>query len=250
MHTLALLDTLDLSLLRYACMGLVIAAGAFLQGVGGLGFAMFSAPVAGLFFPELAPGPLLVLGGSLSGLSALRERQSIDWQAVRSALAGRVAGTLAAAGVMAVFSQRLLAVTFALMILAGVGLSVAGRSLRPSQRNIAAAGVASGLMGTITSAGAPPFALVMHGMPPAQMRSSLGCIFGVGAAVSLALLAAVGDFTVAKLVLGLSLSPFMVGGFLLSSRLTHRVDPRRTRNILLSLAALGALGILARSLLP
>ncbi|KAF1045923.1 sulfite exporter TauE/SafE family protein [Xylophilus sp.] len=240
----------DASLGRYACMGLLIAVGSFLQGVGGLGFAMFSAPVAGLFFPELAPGPLLVLGGALSGLSALRERHAIQWPVVGSAMAGRVAGTLGAACAIAVLSPRFLAIAFALMILLGVALSLAGRSFLPSLRNIALAGAASGLMGTITSSGAPPFALVMQAMPPAQIRASLGCIFGIGAVVSLALLTAVGHFTLPGLALGASLAPFMVAGFLLSNRLTRLIDPRRTRLILLWLAACGALAILARSAYP
>jgi uncharacterized membrane protein YfcA len=46
-------------LLQYATMAAVVFGAAIAQGVGGVGFAMFAAPVAAMFFPQLAPGPLL-----------------------------------------------------------------------------------------------------------------------------------------------------------------------------------------------
>ena len=79
---------------HYAAMAAVVFGAALAQGVGGIGFAMFAAPVAALCFPQLAPGPLLTLGGFISLLTALRERAAIDWPAVGYALTGRAAGTL------------------------------------------------------------------------------------------------------------------------------------------------------------
>ena len=69
---------------HYAAMALVVFGAALAQGVGGIGFAMFAAPVAAMFFPQLAPGPLLTLGGFISLLTALRERAFIDWSAAVS----------------------------------------------------------------------------------------------------------------------------------------------------------------------
>ena len=77
----------------YLLMSGVVLVGALLQGVGGIGFAMFSAPLAGLFFPGLAPGPLLALGGAVSLMSALRERAHVDWPLVGVTLLGRFAGS-------------------------------------------------------------------------------------------------------------------------------------------------------------
>ena len=59
----------------YAWMATLILGSAFLQGVGGVGFTMFSAPVAAMVCPELVPGPLLMLGGCVTFLTAVRERR-------------------------------------------------------------------------------------------------------------------------------------------------------------------------------
>lgn len=235
-----------MSLGHYAGMAVMVLVGACLQGIGGVGFAMFSAPIAALFYPELAPGPLLALGGPLALMSALREFDQIDWGAAGVALIGRVLGTLGAAVCLLLLPGTLLTVLFALFILAGVALSLSGRRIEASRGNMVGAGIASGLMGTITSAGAPPFALVMQYLPPPRLRATLGCVFFVGASLSLAMLAGVGRFGMQELWLSVWLLPLMVAGFALSGPLNRRVSRRVVRGMLLGLSAFGAIALLLR----
>lgn len=243
---LATLLPQGMSAAHFAGMGAMVLVGACLQGIGGIGFAMFSAPIAALFFPELAPGPLLALGGLLALLTALREHRDVDWRAAGCALVGRVFGTLGAAACLALLSADVLAVLFALSILVGVALSLGGRRIEATRPAMVGAGVASGLMGTITSAGAPPFALVMQHLPPARLRATLGCVFFGGAAFSLATLASLGRFGRHELWLSAWLLPLMVAGFALSAPLTRRVPRHAVRSLLLGLSAFGAVAILVR----
>ena len=55
----------------YLLMGVLVFIGACLQGIGGIGFAMFAAPVAAWVFPAMVPGPLLLLGGLVSVMAAM-----------------------------------------------------------------------------------------------------------------------------------------------------------------------------------
>lgn len=231
----------------YASMGGMVFAGACLQGVGGLGFAMFCAPLAALLFPELVPGPLIAMGGTLALLSGVREFGSIDWRSAGAALAGRAAGTALAGACLALLSAATLSLLFAGLILGAVALSLGGWRVAPSTRNTAVAGVASGLMGTITSAGAPPFAIAMQHVQPARLRATLGCVFFAGSVLSLAMLAAVGRLAPAHLWLSLLLMPWVMGGFAASGALKHRFSGHSLRGLLLGLAAFGALGILVQA---
>ena len=239
-----------LALARYLGMAAMVLVGACLQGVGGLGFAMFSAPLAALFFPELVPGPLITLACPLSLMAALRERQAIDWGQAGTWLAGRVAGTAGAAWCLALLSADTLALLFALLILAAVALSVGGWRVEPNRRNVLVAGIASGVMGTITSAGAPPFAIALQRQRAEVLRATLGCIFFAGSAVSLATLAAIGRMGRHELLLAVLLAPWMLVGFSVSGRLSALLRQRSPRPLLLGLATAGALGILAQRLLP
>lgn len=231
----------------YLWMGALILAGACLQGVGGIGFAMLCAPLGAIFFPELVPGPLLAMGCCLSLMGALREREAIVWPVAGFALVGRAVGGAAAVLTMAWLAPGPLAVLFSLSILAAVALSLLGWRLLPGARNVVIAGTLSGFMGTITSAGAPPFALVMQHMPPAPMRATMGCILSGGAVLSLAMLTLAGRFGTPQLLLALALAPFLLAGFALSNRLRGRVSAHTVRRLLLGLCAAGALGVLGRA---
>jgi uncharacterized protein len=235
-----------LDLPRYFAMGIVVLAGACLQGIGGLGFAMFCAPIAALAFPQLVPAPILVLGCPLAALAAVRERHSIQWSVAGFALAGRLAGAVLAAFVVKILPTPLASILFALMILTGVVLSVRGWHVATTPANSAAAGLASGLMGTITSAGAPPLAIAMHNLEPAPLRATLGCIFLIGSVMSFAALAAVGRAGSADLVLGLFLAPWLLAGFAASGPIARRMSRAAMRNFLLTLAAFGAIAVLVQ----
>lgn len=232
---------------HYAAMALVVFGAALAQGVGGIGFAMFAAPVAAMFFPQLAPGPLLTLGGFISLLTALRERAFIDWSAVSYALAGRVVGTLIAIYAMARFAPQALGVLFACLILAAVALSAAGLRFSATPGRVSGAGVASGIMGTMTSVGAPPIAIVLQHAAPPRLRATLGVVLFLGSIFSLAMLALAKRYTGYHAGLALSLAPFLLAGFAVSNRLRTLLPPHAVRSVLLAVCALGAAGVLVKA---
>jgi hypothetical protein len=231
---------------QYFAMGCVVFAGACLQGVGGLGFSMFCAPIAALLFPQLVPAPILVLGCPLAALAAAREFEAIQWRVAGFALGGRLAGAVLAAFVVQLLSPESASIAFALLILGGVALSVRGWRVATTPVNSAAAGVASGLMGTITSAGAPPLAIVMQHLAPSPLRATLGCIFFIGSVMSLVALASVGKAGGRDVMLGLVLLPWLIAGFVASGPIARRMSRGAMRNFLLLLAAFGATAVLVQ----
>ncbi len=242
----ALIDLVDpLSWLLMACL---VVLAAFLQGVGGIGFAMLVAPIAALIFPQLVPGPLLALGGSVSLLAALRERTYIVQHVVTCALGGRAVGSVIAVLGMTQLPLEAVNLGFAVAILAAVALSAWGLRILPSLRNMILAGIASGIMGTLTSVGAPALAMAMQNLAPAQLRASLGLILFLGASLSLLLLILAGLFTLQQAMLSIVLYPFMLLGFALSGQLRHKVSLSLMRRLLLGICSLSALALIARTL--
>src|SRR5690554_1121410 len=246
MQTLELLPFTDPWL--YAWMAALILGSAFLQGVGGVGFTMFSAPVAAIVCPELVPGPLLMLGGCVTFLTAVREYKNISWSAAGSALAGRVVGSLIAVVALAQLSQRPLNFLFAAMILLAVGMSVAGLRIVANRRNVTIAGVLSGVMGTLTSVGAPPLVIAMQRSAPPTLRATTGVILFFGSMFSLSVLAIAGYFGVKELLLGATMVPFMLLGFWSSGRLRQKVSAVALRRALLAFCALSAVGLILKNL--
>lgn len=234
---------------RYAGMAAMVFAGACLQGIGGLGFSMFCAPVAVLLFPELVPGPLLALGCPLALLGGVREYRAIEWGTAGYTLVGRAGGAFLATVVLQVLSGPTLSVLFAVLILLGVFLSVRGWTVSTTPVSSTIAGFGSGLMGTITSAGGPPLAIGMQNLQPAPLRATLGCVFFIGSVISLLALASVGKTDVHHLLIGVALLPWMVAGFLVSNPIARRMSRGGVRRVLLGLASAGAVAVLAQTLL-
>lgn len=244
--TLALLLP-GISLEQYAeIFGLIFVA-SLMQGIGGIGLAIIAAPISLLLYPQLVPGPILVLGAAIATMGALREFREIQWRPVGTLFGGRIAGSLAAAAVLLVLPADPLAIVFALLILAGVGFSFRGWKLEATRLNLFLAGTMSGLMGTITSSGAPPMALALQHYQPPQMRATISCVFVIGALFSIAVLRSIGMFGLAELQTALALLPAMVAGFVVSNPIKRRVSHRYIRTGLLVLSSAGAIGILIRT---
>ncbi len=230
-----------------ACAGAILV-GAFIQGTGGIGFAMFAAPVAALVRPDLVPGPMLMLGGAVSLLVALRERAAIDFRGAAFALAGRLPGSVVAGLVIGLAPRNVFALTFAVLILLAVALSVTVPRVRATPVTLGVAGFGSGLMGTITSVGAPPIGIVMQNEAPARVRATVGAFLFVGAIVSVSVLAWAGRFGLREAGLGALMLLPMALGFRLSTAMVRRVDAGAVRRVVLGVSTVSAIVLIAQNL--
>lgn len=242
-------ELVNVGAMNYVIMAIVVSSAAFLQGVGGVGFAMFAAPIAAFFAPQMVPGALLVIGGSVSLLTAIRERQDVVLPVVGAALVGRVIGTIIATVGMTQLPSHYLGLLFGAFILVAVMLSASGLRVQPNRSNVSLLGTMSGIMGTLTSVGAPALAIAMQSLNPAQLRASLGTTLFFGSVFSIGSLAVAGLFTYKDVLLGLSLWPFMLVGFYFSGKARHRVSPSAIKRLLLSFCGLSGGVLIIKSLI-
>jgi len=231
----------------FGFIAVLITGSAFLQGVGGVGFTMFVAPIALMVFPELVPGPLLTLGGLVTFLTAVREQRHIMWPATKLAIVGRVLGTAVAILILSYLSLMFLNIVFASLILIAVALSISGLKIAPSRTNLGIAGMFSGLMGTLTSVGAPPLAIALQHSAPANIRATIGSILALGSMVSIIGLVLANKYGVVELVLTALLIPFMFFGFWLSNHARGFVSGPTLRKALLLFCTLSALSLIFKT---
>lgn len=227
----------------------IVALASALQASVGFGLALVAAPLLALIDSHYVPGAVMGAGFCLGLLMALRERGAIDWAGVRAASLGRLLGALPAGVALGLASQATFELLFAALVLAAVGLSLVHPRLRPTPRVVLGAGVASGFIGTITSIGGPPLALVYQASRGPELRATLAAAFVLGSAISLATLAAVGRFGAGEALRALWLVPGVLVGVAASSRLLHVIDRGATRPLVLGLSAASALVVLVRALL-
>ena len=229
--------------------GLAVLTGALMQGSTGIGLGMVAAPVLLMIDPLFVPGPLLVLGVVLCVLISVREWRSIDRKGLSIALLGRMAGSILAGATLSLIPLAGYDLLFGLLVLGAVLLSNTGWRVRPTARNVLTAGAASGFMGTLTSIGAPPMALVYQHGAPATIRATMGAYFALGASFSLAVLATVGKFGDAQILASLLFIPPLLAGFWVSNRIIPYMNPSRSRRAVLGVAGASAVVLIVKALL-
>lgn len=227
----------------------VVVTGAVVQGTIGYGVALLGAPLLYLINPQLVPAPVILIGMILPLMILLRDWRAVYPVDVAWALPGSVAGAGLAAVVLGVLPQSRLELLFGCLVLLGVAMSAIGWAPRPRPLNLLGAGGLSSFMGTTTSIGGPPLALVFQNVGGARLRGTLSAIFVPAGVLSLTALAWIGRFGIEELLLGLLLLPGVITGFWLSGAAAVALDGRWLRPAVLATSAAAALTAIARSLL-
>ena len=228
---------------------LVSAVGAFVQGSVGFGHNLIAAPVLALVDERFVPGPSIAAATVLTLLMAVRDRRDLHLGEIRIAMVGRVPATILAAATVALLPARPLAVLFAVLVLVAVGITAAKPRLRPTRNTLLAAGALSGYMGTATSIGGPPMAMLYANEEGPRMRGTLAGYFLVGSVVSIAALAVAGSFGLDEVWLTSITVPGVIVGFLVSASGARRLDAGHTRPAVLAVSALAAVSVLGKALL-
>jgi uncharacterized membrane protein YfcA len=238
-----------MSAIALVLVTVLVAGAACVQGAAGFGMALLAAPLLTLVDRSFAPAPLVLAVLPLSMLVAQRDWAHLDRRGLAWAIGGRLPGVVLGGIAAALLSQHTLALVLGLGVLVAVGLSMVTARLRPTPGTLVSAGFASGFMGTTTSIGGPPMALVYQRSDGPAFRSTLAIYFAAGAVMSLTALAFAGRVGAHELRLGLLLWPGVVLGFLLSKPLTRYLDDGRTRAVVLAISAAAALLLIAEEVL-
>ncbi|MBJ7289225.1 sulfite exporter TauE/SafE family protein [Williamsia sp.] len=235
-----------MSPLAFAVIAVVVCAASCMQASIGFGIGMLAAPVVALFDPSLIPGTLIMSATVVTFLVVVRERASLDLRGTGWALVGRVPGTVAGALLLLWLPDRGLALLLGAVVLGGVISASIGWAPIPRRRNLAAAGAASGLLGTATSIGGPPMALVLQGSEGARLRGNMSAFFLVGSLMSLLALAATGAIHREMVDASLLLIVPTVLGYVASLVVNRFLDPPRLRRASIAMSSAGAILLIAQ----
>ncbi|WP_425004521.1 sulfite exporter TauE/SafE family protein [Mycolicibacterium sp. S3B2] len=238
-----------MTLAGFCVVAAAILFASALQASIGFGMGMFAAPIVAMIEPAMIPGTLIMVATLVTLMVVVREREAIDLSGTGWALIGRVPGTVAGALLLAALPHQALVIVLAAVVLGGVVLTSSGWVPAARRRNVVLAGAASGLLGTATSIGGPPMALVWQRNSGAVLRSTMSSFFLVGSVISLIVLAFTGAVDGRTLKAFALLVPAAVLGYLLSRVLNRYLNPLRLRWLAIGVSATGAVVLIGRELL-
>jgi hypothetical protein len=218
----------------------MVLLGALLQVAIGFGLGMIVAPVLAIVEPSLVPSVNLLLACCVTSAVLVQDGAALDVRGAGWALVGRVPGVVAGTLLVTLLPRRVLALLVVAAVLVGVAVTLYGFRPRPSRPAVVVAGAMSGLMGTATSIGGAPMAMVWAQFAGPRLRSTMGAFFLVGSAMSLAALTLAGSVRLADLRYSLLLIPAAALGFVLARPVGRRLDVRRTRIAAMAMSVAGA----------
>ena len=226
----------------------IVLVGATVQSSLGMGFGLTVGPVLALLDPAFVPGTTLVIGMITAFAGAITEHRSIRWPEVGTATIGRISGIIVAMVVLSFLPDRdTFLLAFGILILVALLLSVSGWRLAFNRGSLLMMGCVSGLMGTITSVGAPPLSIIYQDHDPAHARPTLSAFFFIGCLASIAGLSLSGWFHWNDLTRAILLLPPMALGIWLGQRFKTGID-QRYRYALWAISGIAAIQLIIRGL--
>ena len=215
----------------------VVASGALVQGTIGFGLAVVAAPFLYQINPALVPGPIIMAALAIGSLSAYRYREHIDISIMKYAFLGRIPGSVMGGWLLLLFSPKQMGLFLGASVLIAVAASLSSMSLKVSPKSLFAAGLFSGVMGTASSIGGPPIALVMQNESGDRIRANLSIFFVFGCLVSLLVLAMGGMLDSAVMGYGVLFIPAVLVGSWAAKQIVHHVNQAMIRKALLFLCS-------------
>lgn len=226
-----------------------VLVGALVQGTVGFGLNVIAAPVAAIVAPSALPAALIILSLPMTAGSAWRERHAIDGRGVFWTTLGRLPGIALGSVVVARLETDALVSWIGAMVVAAATMSVVASRIPINPASSLVAGAAAGLMGTTSSMGGPPIALLYQRETGPVLRATLGTSFLLGSSLSLAALARTGFVEPRHWTLAAALSPAVALGLVVSRRFHARVDAGWLRRCVVGFACLAGAFVMVRGLL-
>lgn len=239
---------MDVTTLIYCALAL--AAGCFVQSTVGFGMAIVAAPIVYFFEPRFVPGTITLVGLVLALINMWQYRAMLSVKGLGAAFVGRVPGTLVAMALLLYISAESLALVLGIGVLMAVGISLLKVRIQPTPKALFWAGFASGLMGTSTSIGGPPMALVLQHADAGKLRANLAGYFAFSCVLSLIALSFTGHFSLWHLKYGIMILPAPILASLFAYRIQHLIKAEWLRYALLILCSVSGVIAIWQGLSP
>ncbi|SFG21873.1 sulfite exporter TauE/SafE family protein [Neptunomonas qingdaonensis] len=227
---------------------LIVMSGIILQTWVGIGFGLLAAPLLYLIDPAYVPVPALILGFSLSLLLVVNQRKLLCWRRVLPAIIARFPGCWCGALLLVAAPAYLLSILFGCVLLMAVILSLYTCKISLNPVNLSIGGFFSGLIGTVTSVGGPPIALVYQSVDRVTARNELAAFFLIGTPVSILFLVLQGRVDMSSLLLSVKMLPGVLLGFGIARFCDDRINLSSTKPLLLFISSASAIIILYKGI--
>ena len=222
--------------------------GCWLQSAVGFGMAVVAAPVIVFIRPEWVPYVLVITALPLCLINAWDQRHGLQPRDMIVPMLTRIPGTVLGTWLLLYMSTVWLQIAVSFCVLLAVLVSARSVHFDATPARLGWAGLIGGFMGTTTSIGGPPLALVMQHGSPLTVRANLSLYFAFSVLTSITGYTLAGMLDRHILLVSLSFLPCPLLGFAVGVRSRAWVDRGKFRYALLGVCSVAAVLALAGAL--
>lgn len=224
----------------------ILFTGAFIQGLTGFGYSLFSLPLLASLMPVSAAVPMLcVTGVFLNLIVFIRARKNLDIKRILPLLISGAAALPAGIWLLRTADESALKIGVGILVILSSIIYLSGFRITVKREKLAMipVGFLSGLLNGATTFSGPPVILFFANQRVAkhQFRASLAAYFLLLNAIAVPAFIAGGLLTGETALNTLYLFPAVISGVLFGVRVADVVSEERFR--FAALIALGVLGV-------
>lgn len=229
----------------YFIIFFLIIFGAITQSAIGIGFGIPACFLV-LLEPSMVPSCIILMGSFLAFSNAMLSFNDIIKVDLVYAYSGRIIGSLVAMPlIFFTLGTKNYLIIFGILLLIATYLSAKKWNIVASKKNISIAGIASGLMGTLTGIGGPPMAIVYQNSSAKKVVATLNMFFGIGALFSVILFIFFDLINLPEVMKSVYLAPaLIIGTYIGRKKIIGQFVNRNLKKLIISICFLSAVIII------
>jgi len=240
---------MELTLTIFILINFILILGSILQMATGVTAGMIIVPFLAMISYTLVPAPIAFASLALTGLMTFKGRKDIDTKNMLQISLGMLAGVLLSLFILKNIELKHMGLVFGLFILISVFISVKVKSFTLNRTINYTGGFLAGVMGSMAAVGGQILALLFQNHPLESLKATLAFLYTLFSVVMLTLFYLFGEFSQEQMISGFYMMPGFIIGFFIAPIFSKYFNPKHSKTVVLFMATLGALSLIAKSLL-
>jgi len=239
---------MELTVNTIILINLILIISSILQMATGVTAGMIIVPFLAMISYTLIPVPIAFASLTLTSMMAYKGRKHIDTKNMFQISLGMLAGILLSILILKNIKFEYLGLVFGLFILISVFISIRIKSFTLNKSINYTGGFISGVMGSMAAVGGQILALLFQNHPIESLKATLAFLYTLFSTTMLIIFFIFNEFSYNQLQLGFYMMPGFIIGFLIAPIFSKYFNPKYSRTVVLSMAVIGAIILIAKSL--
>jgi uncharacterized membrane protein YfcA len=176
-------------------------------------------------------------------------REHIDTKNMMQISLGMLAGILLSIFILKNIKFEHMGLVFGLFILISVFISIKVKSFTLNKSINYTGGFVAGVMGSMAAVGGQVLALLFQNHELASLKVTLAFLYTLFSVVMLIMFFIFGEFSYTQFISGIYMMPGFIVGFFVAPIFSKYFNPKYSKTVILTMAILGAIILIVKSLL-